>query len=159
MVLPVIVRALLSALHVLALGVGLGAVVARGQRLRDLRRSPEDAVAVRRLLRADSLWGLAALLWVTTGLLRAFGGLEKSPDFYLRNGFFWMKMALFGLILALEVRPMMTFIGWRRARSRGGAPAAGSDLAGLVALNDAEAAIVLAIPFVAALMARGAWLF
>jgi len=113
---------------------------------------------VGRLLRADTFWGVAALLWVTTGMMRAFGHLEKTPDFYLRNGFFWVKMGLFALVLALEVRPMLTFIRWRIARSRGRAPAT-VGLGALIALNDAEVAIVLAIPFVAALMARGAWLF
>jgi putative membrane protein len=88
-----------------------------------------------------------------------FGRLEKAPDFNLRNGFFWVKMPLFALILALEIFPMLTFIRWRVARSRGGASGAGAKLAVLIALNDAEVAIVLLIPFIAALMARDAWLF
>ncbi len=154
-----ILRASLSALHVLALAIGFGAVFARGRRLRDLRRAPEDGNALRRLFQADSLWGLAALLWIATGLLRVFGRLEKQPEFYLRNGFFWVKMALFGLVFALEIRPMVTFIRWRAARSRGGSPAAGANLDGLIGINDAETALVLLIPFAAALMARGAWLF
>ena len=152
-------RAVLSALHVLALAIGLGAVFARGRRLRDLRRSPQDAGALKRLLQADSLWGVAALLWISTGLLRAFGRLEKAPAFYLRNGFFWVKMALFALVLALEIFPMLTFIRWRMARSRGTSPVVGASLPALIALNDAELAIVVLIPFVAALMARGAWLY
>jgi len=68
-------------------------------------------------------------------------------------------MALFGLVLALEITPMSTFIRWRVARSRGTVPVAGAALSPLIALNDAEVAILLLIPFVAALMARGAWLF
>jgi putative membrane protein len=91
-------RASLSALHVLALAIGFGAVFARGRRLRDLRRTPEDPGVLARLLQADALWGVAALLWIATGLLRVFGGLEKQPGFYLRNGFFWIKMALFLLV-------------------------------------------------------------
>ena len=154
-----IARASLSAFHVLALAIGFGAVFARGKRLRDLRVSPEDAAARRRLLQADSLWGAAALLWIATGLLRVFGRLEKTPAFYLRNGFFWVKMALFALVLVLEIVPMLTFIRWRVAQARGQSPATGADLSTLIALNDAETAIVLVIPFVAALMARGAWLF
>ena len=78
-----IIRAALSALHILALAIGFGAIFARGRRLRDLRRSPDDAGVLRRLFQADNFWGL----------------------------------------------------------------------------NDAEVAIVLLIPFAAALMARGAWLF
>ncbi len=154
-----IARASLSALHVLTLALGLGAVFARGRRLRDLRRTPEDAGVLKRVLQADSLWGVAALLWIGTGLGRVFGRLEKEPDFYLRNGFFWLKMALFGLVLALEIRPMLTFIRWRTAASRGGARPAEANLRILITLNDAEIAVVVVIPFVAALMARGAWLF
>jgi len=154
-----IARASLSALHVLALAIGFGAVFARGRRLRDLRRAPDDTRVLARLFQADSLWGLAALLWIVTGLLRAFGRLEKTPDFYLRNGFFWVKMALFALVLALEILPMATFVRWRVRRARGGAPEAGANLSRLISLNDGEVAIVVLIPFVAALMARGAWLF
>jgi putative membrane protein len=153
-------RASLSALHVLALAIGFAAVFARGRRLRDLRRSPEDAGALQQLFQADNVWGVAALLWIVTGFLRAFGRLEKTPDFYLRNGFFWVKMVLFALILALEIRPMATFIGWRVSRARRGvAPVGATSLGSLIALNDVEAALVLLIPFAAALMARGAWLF
>jgi putative membrane protein len=155
----VIARASLSALHLLALAIGLGAVFARGRRLRDLRRSPGDSGALARLFQADGLWGLAALLWIATGLFRAFGRVEKQPAFYLRNGFFWVKMALFVLVLLLEIFPMLSFIRWRIGRSRGETPAAGANLPLLIAINDAEVALVLAIPFVAALMARGAWLF
>jgi putative membrane protein len=154
-----IARASLSALHILALAIGFGAVFARGKRLRDLRRSAQDAGALARLLQADNLWGLAALLWIATGFARVFGRLEKTPDFYLRNGFFWVKMGLFLLVLALEILPMVTFIRWRVARSRGVVTVAGTNLSRLISLNDAEVAIVLLIPFAAALMARGAWLF
>ena len=44
-------------------------------------------------------------------------------------------------------------------RSRGGAPTSDANLPLLIAVNDAEVALVVVIPFVAALMARGAWLF
>jgi putative membrane protein len=155
----VFARASLSALHILALAIGFGSVFARGRRLRDLQQRPEDAGVLQRLFQADGLWGLAALLWIATGLARAFGRLEKAPDFYLRNGFFWVKMALFLLVLALELYPMYTFIQWRVRRSRGLAPTAGAKFGALIRFNDAEVAIVLLIPFAAALMARGAWLF
>lgn len=154
-----IARASLSALHILALAIGFGAVFARGRRLRDLREKPEDAGLLQRLFQADGLWGLAALLWIATGLLRAFGRVEKQPEFYLRNGFFWVKMALFLLVFALEIYPMSTFIQWRVRRSRGQTPTAGASFHSLIALNDAEVGIVVLIPFAAALMARGAWLF
>jgi putative membrane protein len=154
-----LLRASVSALHVLALGLGLGAVFVRGLRLRDLRRAPGDAGPLRGLFASDALWGLAAALWIATGLLRAFGGLEKASAFYLRNGFFWVKLGLFATVFALELSPMVTFIAWRRARAAGAAPWTSAPIGRLVRVNDVELALVLLIPFAAALMARGAWLF
>jgi putative membrane protein len=151
------VAAILSALHVLALGIGLGSVFARGRFLRALRGGP-DPRALAGLFAADTLWGVAAALWLVTGLWRAFGRVEKAPDFYLRNGFFWIKMALFVSVVALEMWPMVTFIRWRKAR-RAGAPLPGLDrLAGLVLVDDLQTALVVVLPFVAAAMARGLWL-
>ena len=156
-------RSALSALHVLALSFGFSGLFLRGMRLRELAKDRGNAAARASLLRADNVWGLAALLWIVTGLVRAFAGLEKQPDFYLRNGFFWVKMGLFGLVFALEIRPMVAFIRWRIAKGRGAdaaaAAVAAAPLAVFVRLNDAETVLVLVIPFVAALMARGAWLF
>ena len=152
-------RASVAALHYLALGVGLGAVVARGLRLRALRRAPTDAAQLTPLFHADSLWGLAAALWLATGLLRAFAGLEKPTAFYLSNGFFYVKMALFLAVFALEIAPMVTFIKWRVARGRGATPWTTAPVGRLVRLNDVEVVLVVLIPFAAALMARGAWLF
>jgi putative membrane protein len=154
-----VARAVLSGLHVLTLALGLGAVFSRGRRLRDLLQTPEDDRALRRLYQADSLWGVAALLWIATGLARVFGRVEKQPDFYLRNGFFWVKMGLFALVLALEIRPMLTFLRWRAAKSRAGQLVRQANVPALIALNNAEIAVVVVISFVAALMARGAWLF
>ena len=154
-----VLAAFIAALHYLALALGLGAVFTRGLWLRDLSRSPADGKTLARLFRADNVWGLAALLWIATGLVRAFGGLERSSAFYLRNGFFFVKMGLFVALLALEIFPMITFIRWRIARARGGAPTADAPINALVRLNDFEVALVILIPFVASLMGRGVWLF
>jgi putative membrane protein len=68
---------------------------------------------VKDVLFADNLWGIAAALWLLTGLWRAFGGLEKGSDFYLHNTAFLIKISLFALVFVLELRPMITFIRWR----------------------------------------------
>ena len=81
------------------------------------------------------------------------------PDFYLRNGFFWVKMGIFLLVFALEIQPMVAFIRWRIAKDRAAELVASAPLDRLIALNDAETVLVLVIPFAAALVARGAWLF
>jgi putative membrane protein len=149
----VIISALLSSVHVLTLALGLGAVFIRGRAL----AGPLDEAGWQRLLTADNVWGVAAGLWIASGLARVFFG-GKEPGFYWRNGFFWVKLALFGLVFALELTPMMTFIRVRAARKRSTALPRFS-LEAYRRINSAEVVIVVAIVFVAAFMARGAWLF
>jgi putative membrane protein len=149
----VVISALLSAVHVLTLAIGLGAI---GQRGRLLAQPLEDATW-RQLLAADTLWGIAAALWIASGLGRVFFG-GKEPVFYERNGLFWVKMTLFALVFLLELRPMMTFIRVRAAR-RGGTPPPQFNVAAYRRINAAETALVVAIVFIAAFMARGVWMF
>lgn len=148
-----IVSALLSAVHVLTLALGLSAVYLRGRAL----ARPLDASGWRQLLAADNAWGAAAGLWIASGLARVFFG-GKETSFYWHNGFFWVKLALFGLVFMLELRLMMTFIRVRSARSRH-TPLPDFPLDVYRRINTAETALVIAIVFVAAFMARGAWLF
>jgi putative membrane protein len=149
----VVLSALLSAVHVLTLALGLGAVFMRGRAL----AGPLDDAGWRRLLAADAAWGVAAGLWIVTGIGRVFFG-GKQPDFYLHNGFFWLKLALFGLVFTLEQAPMMTFIRVRSARRRG-TPLPRFSVDAYRRINAAELLLVVAIVFTAAFMARGAWLF
>jgi putative membrane protein len=149
----VIVAACLSAIHVLTLALGVGAVIARGRAL----SAPLDDAGWRRLLMADNFWGAAAGLWIASGLARIFFG-GKEPGFYWHNGFFWTKMALFGAVFALELAPMITFIRVRASR-RSGAPLPAFPLAVYRRINTAEIALVIVIVFAAAFMARGAWMF
>ncbi|MFQ5552000.1 MAG: DUF2214 family protein [Gemmatimonadales bacterium] len=142
--------AIVSALHVLALAVGLPSVFLRGRAL----KGPLDAGGLRRLFNADNVWGIAALLWIITGLLRAFAGLEKGTQFYLNSGLFWLKLALFAMILVLEIWPMLTFIRWRTQRRRGETLDT-SRARAFYLLNHVEMGLVLVIVFVASFMARG----
>jgi len=145
--------AVLSAIHVLTLALGAGAVFARGRAL----ARPLDEAGWNRLLAADNAWGIAALLWIVSGLARVFLG-GKEPSFYWHNGFFWIKLALFGTVFLLELRPMATFVRVRAAR-RKGLPAPSFPLETYRRINSAELGLVVAIVFAAAFMARGAWLF
>jgi putative membrane protein len=149
----VIASALLSAVHVLALALGLGAVFLRGRAL----ARPLDDAGWRRLLAADNAWGIAAGLWIASGLARVFFG-GKEPGFYWRNGFFWLKLALFGLVFFLELTPMVTFMRVRSAQRRRAALPRFS-VEAFRRINAAELALVVTIVFVAAFMARGTWLF
>jgi putative membrane protein len=149
----VVVAALLSAIHFLTLALGLGSLFIRGRAL----ARPLDDSGWLQLLAADNLWGMAAGLWIASGLGRVFFG-GKEPGFYWHNGFFWVKLGLFALVSALEVAPMTTFMRVRLARRRHAALPRFS-VAAYRRINAAEVVLVVAIVFVAAFMARGAWLF
>ena len=144
------VAAIVSALHLLALAIGLPSVYLRGRAL----KGPLDAAGLKRLFTADGVWGIAAVVWIATGLLRAFGGLEKGAQFYLTSPLFWVKMTLFVLILLLEIWPMVTFIRWRMAVGRGVQPDT-SRARELYLVNHIEMALVVLMVFVASFMARG----
>jgi putative membrane protein len=106
----------LAALHLLALGIGIGAIWERGRALRAL----EDQRGLKRVFLADSLWGLAAFLWISTGIVRVFGGMEKGTAYYMTQPMFHIKMALLALILMLEIWPMVTLVRWRIGSAKGG---------------------------------------
>jgi putative membrane protein len=143
-------RWLLAAIHLLGLGIGLGAIFARARAL----RGTLDPAGLRRVFTADALWGVAALIWVATGLWRAFGGVEKGSAFYLGNSVFHAKMGLFGLILALEVWPMVTLIKWRSRAARGDGidTSAARTLAGI---SDVQTALIVLMVLAATALARG----
>ncbi|MFI5209829.1 MAG: DUF2214 family protein [Gemmatimonadales bacterium] len=144
------VRWLAAALHLLALGFGPGAVWARGRAL----RSTLDRAGLQRVFYADNWWGIAAVLWIATGLLRLFGGLEKDPSYYFMNRLFWIKMGLLVVTLLLEVGPMITLIQWRIRLRRGGVPDT-SAAQRLARISYLEAGLVILMVLAATAMARG----
>jgi putative membrane protein len=115
---------------------------------------PLDPAGMRRALQADTWWGIAALVWISTGLVRAFSGLEKGTSYYLHNHLFLGKMGLLLLILVLEVAPMKTLIGWRITRSKGGDPDT-TAAAGLARTSFVQAGLVILMVVLATGMARG----
>jgi putative membrane protein len=145
-----VISAIVSALHLLGMALGLSSIYLRGRAL----KRPLDDAGFSRLFAADNVWGIAALLLLATGLLRAFGGLQKGSHFYLSSSLFWVKMALFLAVFLLEIRPMVTFIRWRAERRRGRRPDTTSARA-LYAITHVELALVVLIVFVASSMARG----
>jgi putative membrane protein len=149
----VLAAAILSAIHALTLALGLGAVVARGRAL----AGPLDEAGWKRVLAADNLWGVAAILWIASGLARVFFG-GKETDFYWRNGFFWAKLGLFALIFAMELAPMTTFMRVRIALRRG-LPVPRVAIGPYRRINEVEIVLVVTIVVAAAFMARGVWMF
>ena len=146
------IRWILAALHLVALGIGLGSVWARSRAL----RGPLDPPGLRRVFHADSLWGLAALLWISTGLWRVLAGTEKATSYYMQSDAFWTKMGLLALILALEIWPAATFVRWRMLLGKGRTVDT-SRASALATISVVQAALVVAMVFAATAMARGMW--
>ncbi|EJM48057.1 DUF2214 family protein [Pseudomonas sp. GM48] len=142
---------LLAAVHLLAVVLGLWAVLTRGTAF---RRLADGAGEVRSVLVADNIWGVSAVVLLISGGMRAFGGYEKGTDYYLHQPLFHLKMTLFVLILLLEIAPMVTLIKWRIALGRKVAVDTGR--AKLFArISHVEALLVLLMVVAATGMARG----
>ena len=147
-------RITLAVLHLLALGIGLGAVYARGRSANRLGESPQ---ALRATFAADNWWGFAAFLWIVTGLWRAFAGMEKPSSYYWSNHVFYAKMGLLVLIFLLEGYPMIALMRWRRASQRGLIDSNQLAKRGRVIarISDVELLLVIGMVIAAVMMARG----
>ena len=145
-----ILRWLVATVHLLVLPLGLGAIWARARALAHVTESKDLA----RVFLADNLWGVAAVLWIATGLWRAYGGLEKGTAYYLHDHVFYVKMGLLIVILLLEIWPMTTLIGWRIHARR--SPAVDIHVAPLLArVSYAQVGLVILMVFAATAVARG----
>lgn len=143
-------RFLLACMHLIALAIGIAAVYARG---RALRRTT-SAADLLDVFHADNWYGIAALIWIGSGLWRAFGGVEKGTEYYLSSHWFMGKMGLFALVLALELIPMITLIRWRMAFKKNGAIAL-EKARPLARLSFAQLPLLVLMVLMAAAMARG----
>jgi putative membrane protein len=110
---PPIIAAVFAWLHFLAIGVGAGLLLAEHW----LCRRMPDRTQARLLGQVDLAYQLALIASLATGLARAiyFG---QDAAFYLSNRLFWLKIAIFGLIVVVAVAPTLQYIRWNReARS------------------------------------------
>ena len=147
-------RITLAIVHLLALGIGLGAIWTRA---RALGERPFDRGSARRVFASDGWWGLAAVLWIGTGLWRMLAGTEKATGYYLTNHVFFAKMGFLAAILLLELWPAITLVRWRRRAARSGSSWSpdSSTAARIRAISYLEAVLVVAMVCAAAMMARG----
>jgi putative membrane protein len=147
-----LIKWVVAALHVLAFGFALAAVLARGRALRRLRT--DDPRSFRDVFVVDNIWGVSAGLLLITGAFRAFGGLEKGSFYYLHQPLFHLKMTAFVAILALEIVPMFALIKWRIAFKRN-QPIDTSHSRRFARISHMEAALMVIIVIAATGMARG----
>ena len=148
-------RILLAVAHLIALVMGMSSVDVRA---RNLLRLSTEPTALKETFTADTLWGIAAALWISTGLWRWMAGTEKAPSYYVHNSIFMGKMGLLVLIFLLEVWPMVTLIKWRMAAKKGTLPpmdelaATGGKLA---IVSRIQSALLFLMLIAAVMMARG----
>jgi putative membrane protein len=143
--------AVVSAVHLLCLGLGMSLLLLRA---RALGAPLADRADVDRVLALDNASGAVALVWMGSGLYRAFGGLEKGTAFYASSPLFWAKMTLVGAAWVLETPIMITLIRWRVALAKG-EPADVRRVPLLRRLHHAELLVMVFIVFAASFMARG----
>jgi len=140
----------LAAVHLLSLALGVALLVLRGKALEQVK----DEKDLDRVFVWDNLYGVLALFWIGSGLLRAFGGFEKGTDYYLSNHVFWTKLVFVLLLLGFETPILAALIRFRVQKAKRQA----IDLSGLprlVRLHWFELASVVPIVIAATLMARG----
>ncbi len=143
--------AFIASLHYLALAIGFAGLVLRQYFI--IAAKPNQSV--KPVFLGDNLWGIAALLWIVTGLLRAFGGLEKGTAFYLQNQWFFIKMGLFFFIFLLELYPMIKFIRWRMSKKKTIDSQDLFTLKTIGRINLIEVILIILLIFTASQMARG----
>ena len=139
-----------AALHLLALGIGLGAIWTRSRALRE----PLDRAGLTRVFSADTWWGVAAAVWLFTGVIRVLSSLDKGQEYYINNRLFLLKMILFVTVVVLEVAPMRAFIKWRREVRDGELPDT-AQASAFATRSTVQAVLVVLMVIAAAGMARG----
>ena len=143
-------RLALAALHLLSLALGVFALTARARALAAAQKNDE----LKPVFFWDAVYGAVAIVWLGSGVWRAFGGVEKGTDYYLSNHAFWTKMLLLAALLVVEVILAVTFVRFRIFVKKGEAVSLAKK-ARLVRLHHVEFALVLGMIVMATLLARG----
>ncbi|MFP4317829.1 MAG: DUF2214 family protein [Phormidium sp.] len=143
--------AIVAYFHYIAFMLAIAALVVERISLRE-RLSFEEA---QRIVIADSVYGLSAIVVLVTGIWRVlyFG---KGAAYYMNNPIFWTKIGLFLFVGALSIYPTITFILWIKELRESAAPVLSRvKFKVLSTLVSVEIVGFLLIPLFASLMARG----
>ena len=107
------------------------------------------------LQRADTLYGIAALLVLITGFLRVYN-FGKGSEYYYSDFIFQTKLGLFIIIGLLSIYPTIAFLKWRKLpNAESGVALENKEFKKIRHFIILELILVLSIPLLAALMARG----
>lgn len=139
-----------AAFHFLGLGLSFSGVALRIQGIKHAYNTKD----LKGVYLGDNIWGIAAILIIVSGLLRAFAGYEKGTEFYLQNKWFHMKLGLFLLIFAAEIYPMVKLIKWRIQRKQIYEESDQAVLQKILIASKVELLLLVGIVFLASTMAR-----
>lgn len=120
-----------------------------------LFKAPLDLRRARSLVITDLAYGICAGLVLLTGIARVLW-YGKGWQYYLHNGVFHAKVGLFILVGLLSILPTFVFLNWRHTLKAGQVPEPSTRQFALVTWSiRVELLLLLVIPLLAALMARG----
>jgi len=143
----------LAWLHYLAMMLLAAALIAE-----HLMFSPRpDRAIARKLVTVDLIYGISLLVVLFTGFGRLFHG-GKGALFYMQNAAYHTKFTLFIVMALVWIYPAIKFFGWRRALKRGDTPAmSDSESRRVFMAIRIQLLILVILPLLAAMMARGVW--
>ncbi|MCC2954741.1 DUF2214 family protein [Massilia sp. IC2-477] len=132
---------------------GIAAVLAAELAL--MRPAAMSPHTVRLLGRFDAAYGLLAIAILVVGFGRVWHG-AKGADYYMDNPMFWAKIAAFGVVGILSIRPTLRIAAWQKLLKADAAfvPSL-EDINGLRRILLLEIHVFALIPIFAAAMARG----
>lgn len=138
-------------LHFLGIMILMGTLLAEHVML----HSQMPPAHIQRLARIDLFYGIAAGVVFLTGLLR-FAYFGKGTHFYLGNPLFYVKVGMFLLVALISIYPTVQFLSWRKRLKQDQMPAVDTQrVARLRAVIRLELGLLIVIPLLAVLMARG----
>ncbi|MEW6760197.1 MAG: DUF2214 family protein [Pseudomonadota bacterium] len=142
---------LASVHHLIVFGIA-SVLAAELALMRPAAMSPHT---VRLLGRFDAAYGLLALAILFAGFARVWHG-AKGADFYLDNPVFWAKIAAFGVVGILSIRPTLRIAAWRKLLKADAAfVPPQEEIHKVRRILLAEIHVFALIPVLAAAMARG----
>lgn len=144
-------EALLSYAHLLAI---LTLVVFLSSEAALCRTEWMNAAVVRRLVTVDTIYAVAALAVLATGLARIWLG-AKGAGWYWANWLLHLKLGLFVAVGLLSIRPTLRFRRWRQALDAGGALPDAAEVRATRKLVMLQAHIVPLVPLAGVFLARG----
>lgn len=146
-------EALLAYAHIAAL---LAVVVFLTSETALCRPDWMNAAVVRRLVRIDRLYLVAALALLVTGLARTFWGV-KGMGWYWAQPLLHLKVTLFVVIGLMSIKPTLLFLRWQRGLDAAGTLPGEDEVRQARRWLMIQAHLLALVPLAATMLARGVW--